>query len=243
MDLPGIRADPTFKAMTTYGQFCPVALGAEIFAERWTPLILRELLMGGRRFSDIQRGVPRMSKNLLTQRLHALQRSGIIEQRPAQDGHHEYHLTVGGRELGAVIDALGTWGYRWASKDLADKNLDPDFLMWSLRRLVRIDAIPDKRVVLQFRFRGHKDRLFWLVLERPNVDLCLFDPGYEVNLEIEAEVQSLARVCLGHLALLQAMRDGGVEVHGAPHYRNALPNWLGVTRFAALAQTASATPP
>jgi len=225
--------------MTAYGQFCPVALGAEIFAERWTPLILRELLMGGRRFSDIHRGVPRISRNLLTQRLHALKSAGIIEQRPATDGHQEYHLTTGGRELGTVIDALGTWGYRWAAKDLSDKDLDPDFLMWSLRRLVRVDALPDQRVVLLFRFHGHRDRLFWLVLQRPDVDLCLFDPGYEVNLEIDARVEAMARVCLGHLALLQAMRDGAVEVHGAPHYRNALPNWLGVTRFAAMAKTAS----
>jgi DNA-binding HxlR family transcriptional regulator len=226
--------------MTAYGQFCPVALGAEIFAERWTPLILRELLMGGRRFSDIHRGVPRISRNLLTQRLHAFQRSGIIERRPGHDGHGlEYHLTAGGRELGAVIDALGTWGYRWACKDLTDKDLDPDFLMWSLRRLVRVDSLPDQRVVLLFRFRGYTDRLFWLVLQRPDVDLCLFDPGYEVNLEIEATVEPLARVCLGHLSLLEAMRDGRVEVHGAPHYRNALPSWLGVTRFAGMAKAVS----
>src|SRR6185312_5880513 len=104
--------------MTAYGQFCPVALGAEIFAQRWTPLILRELLMGGKRFSDIQRGVPRMSRNLLTQRLNSLRRSGIIEQTPADGGHgYEYRLTVAGRELSGVIDALGIWGYRWASKD------------------------------------------------------------------------------------------------------------------------------
>ncbi|MFL5561721.1 MAG: winged helix-turn-helix transcriptional regulator [Gemmatimonadaceae bacterium] len=103
-------------------------------------LILRELLVGGRRFSDIQRGVPRMSRNLLTQRLHSLRSSGIIEQLPAEGGHgYEYRLTIAGRELGAVIDALGTWGYKWASKDLSDKELDPDFLMWSLRRLVRVD--------------------------------------------------------------------------------------------------------
>ena len=230
--------------MLTYGQFCPVALGAEIFAERWTPLILRELLMGGRRFGDIHRGVPRISRNLLTQRLHSLQRSGIIEQRPADSGHgHEYCLTAAGRELGVVIEALGTWGYRWASKDLTDKDLDPDFLMWSLRRLVRIDALPDERVVLLFRFRRHPDRLFWLVLHRPDVDLCLFDPGYEVNLEIEAAVEALARVCLGHLSLLEAMRDGNVEVHGAPHYRNALSSWLGVTRFASLAKSAHAVSP
>lgn len=228
------------QPMSSYGQFCPVALGAEIFAERWTPLILRELLAGGRRFSDIHRGVPRISRNLLTQRLQSLCRSGIIEQLPAEDGHgREYRLTTSGRELSAVIDALGTWGYRWASKDLSAKDLDPDFLMWSLRRTVRIDALPDERVVLLFRFRRHADRYYWLVLNRTEVDLCLFDPGYEVSLEIDSAVEALARVCLGQVALLQAMRDGGIEVRGAPHYRNALPSWLGVTRFAALAAAAN----
>ena len=222
--------------MSSYGQFCPVALGAEIFAERWTPLILRELLMGGRRFSDIHRGVPRISRNLLTQRLQSLRRSGIIEQSPAENGHgHEYRLTSAGRELGAVIDALGTWGYRWASKDLSDEHLDPDFLMWVLRRMVRVDTLPDERVVVLFRFRRYHDRLFWLVLQRPEADLCLFDPGYEVNLEVDAEVRALARVCLGQVGLLDVIRSGDVEVHGAPHYRKGLAGWLGVTRFASLA--------
>jgi len=222
--------------MSSYGQFCPVALGAEIFAERWTPLILRELLMGGRRFSDIHRGVPRISRNLLTQRLQSLRRSGIIEQSPAENGHgHEYRLTSAGRELGAVIDALGTWGYRWASKDLSDEHLDPDFLMWVLRRMVRVDTLPDERVVVLFRFRRYHDRLFWLVLQRPEADLCLFDPGFEVNLEVDAEVRALARVCLGQVGLLDVIRSGDVEVHGAPHYRKGLAGWLGVTRFASLA--------
>jgi DNA-binding HxlR family transcriptional regulator len=226
--------------MTSYGQFCPVALAAEIFAERWTPLILRELLSGGRRFNDIQRGVPRISRNLLTQRLESLRGSGILERLPTEGGHgHEYRLTDAGRELGAVIEALGTWGYRWASKDLTDEHLDPDFLMWALRRMVRIDALPKERVVLLFRFRRYADRFFWLVLHRPEIDLCLFDPGYEVNLEIDAEVRALARVCLGQWGLLQAMRAGDVEVHGAPHHRNALPSWLGVTHFASSARNAS----
>lgn len=229
--------------MTDYGQFCPVALGAEIFAERWTPLILRELLAGARRFSDIHRGVPRISRNLLTQRLHSLCGSGIVEQLPSEVGHghgHEYHLTTAGRELAPVVEALGTWGYAWASKDLADEHLDPDFLMWTLRRMIRIDALPDERVVLLFRFRHHRDRVYWLVLHRPEVDLCLFDPGHEVNLEIDAEVGALAHVCLGHHGLLQAVRAGDVEIHGAPHHRKALPSWLGATHFADATKNVSA---
>jgi DNA-binding HxlR family transcriptional regulator len=226
--------------MTAYGQFCPVALAAEIFAERWTPLILRELLLGGRCFSDIHRGVPRISRNLLTQRLESLRHSGIIEQvQNAGERTHLYRLTLAGRALGPVIDALGTWGYNWASKDLEDERLDPDFLMWALRRMVRTDALPDERVVVMFRFRHHTDHWYWLVLERPEVDLCLKDPGYEVSLEVEGTVEAFAHVCLGHVGLLQVMRSGEVEVRGAPRYRNALPSWLGVTRFASLAKNAT----
>jgi len=226
--------------MSTYGQFCPIAMAAEIFAERWTPLILRELLKGAHRFSDIQRGNPKISKNLLTRRLQSLRSSGIIEIVSAQSGKgHEYRLTEAGRELEAVIEALGTWGYRWASKDLSDEHLDPGWLMWVLRRMVRVDALPEERVVLLFRFRRRGDQLFWLVLHRPEVDLCLFDPGYEVCLEIVGEVEALARVLLGQAELLQVMRAGRVEVHGAPRYRKALPSWIGVTHFASSAHATS----
>jgi DNA-binding HxlR family transcriptional regulator len=229
--------------MTLYGQFCPVALGAEIFAQRWTPLILRELLLGERGFNDIHRGVPRISKNLLARRLEALRSCGIIE-RPPGSGERKrvYRLTVAGRALGPVIDALGTWGYNWASKDLEDESLDPDFLMWSLRRMVRVDALPDERIVIAFRFRKHEDRLYWLVLRRPEVDLCLEDPGYDVSLEVDGTVAALARVCLGHTDLPHAVKSGDIDVRGAPRYRSALSNWLGVTRFAALAASAARPP-
>lgn len=228
------------SSMTAYGQFCPVALGAEIFAERWTPLILRELLHGGLCFSDIHRGVPRISRNLLTQRLDSLRHSGIIEQvQVAGERRHQYRLTPSGRALGPVIDALGTWGYNWASKDLEDEHIDPDFLMWTLRRLVRKDVLPDERVVVVFRFRRHTDRYYWLVLQRPEVDLCLHDPGYDVSLEVEGTVAAFAGVCLGRVGILQAMRAGDVDVRGAPRYRNAFPNWLGVTHFANSAKNAT----
>jgi DNA-binding HxlR family transcriptional regulator len=230
--------------MTQYGQFCPVALGAEIFAERWTPLIIRELLLGERGFSEIHRGVPRISRNLLTQRLESLCRSGVIEQCQVRGEHrHLYRLTAAGRELGPVIDALGTWGYNWASKDLHDEQLDPDFLMWSLRRMVRVDTLPDERVVVEFRFRRRQgDRLYWLVLQRPEVDLCLFDPGYEVSLDVEATVEILARVCLGQMDLPQALKTGSIEVRGTPRHLSGLSSWLGVSRFVALARKTAIAP-
>jgi DNA-binding HxlR family transcriptional regulator len=229
--------------MSSYGQFCPLALGAEIFAQRWTPLIVRELLAGGRRFGDIQRGVPRMSRNLLVQRLGSLQRAGIIYRCVAPDGRgNEYLLTDAGRGLGAVIDALGSWGYKWASKDLTDDQLDPDFLMWALRRMVRVDALPDERIVALFRFRGFPHREFWLVLERPHVDLCLFDPGFEVDVAVTADVQALARVCLGHIALEHAVKSGSVELSGPLRGRRTLYASLGITRFATGAAGAIGSP-
>lgn len=226
--------------MSSYGQFCPVALGAEIFAERWTPLILREMLHGEISFSDLHRGVPRISKNLLVQRLQPLHASGIIEQVAAGEHRRHYRLTVAGLALGPVIDALGTWGYNWASKDLDDEHLDPDFLMWSLRRLLRMDALPDERVVVAFRFRGHADRLYWLVLQRSGVDLCLHDPGYGVSLEVNGTVAALAGVCLGHAEIRRAIHDGEVELLGASRHRKGFPTWLGVTHFAALPKVAAA---
>jgi DNA-binding HxlR family transcriptional regulator len=220
--------------MTLYGQFCPVAMGAEIFAERWTPLILRELMYGEVGFNDIHRGVPRISKNLLAQRLKSLRGSGIVEQ-VRHDGvrKHLYRLTPAGRALGPVVEALGTWGYNWASKDLEDDRLDPDFLMWTLRRLVRVNSLPEERIVILFRFRRHEDRSYWLVLMRPDVDLCMEDPGYEVSLEVEGTVAALAHVCLGRIDVPHAVKSGDVEVRGAPRYRSALSSWLGVTHFAA----------
>ena len=220
--------------MTVYGQFCPVAMGAEIFAERWTPLILRELLPGELGFNDIHRGVPRISKNLLAQRLESLRGSGIVE-RFRRDGErrHAYRLTAAGRALGPVVEALGAWGYDWASKDLEDDHLDPDFLMWTLRKLIRVGNLPGERIVILFRFRQYEDRSYWLVLTRPDVDLCMEDPGYEVQLEIEGMVAALARVCLGRVDLPQAVKCGDVGVFGAPRYKTALSSWLGVTHFAA----------
>lgn len=222
-----------FSGMKGYGQFCPVAMGAEVFAERWTPLILRELLAGARHFAHLHRGLPRISRNLLTLRLDALQHAGIIEKQvPANGRGYEYCLTAAGREFSPVIEALGTWGYKWCTRDLRDEQIDPDHLMWVLRRLVRIENLPLRRVVICFRFRQNPNRRFWLVLNRPEVDVCLKDPGFETDVQVLADLRALADICLGHLSFQTASWQGKVVLSGPSHYREELANWIGVTRFA-----------
>jgi DNA-binding HxlR family transcriptional regulator len=219
--------------MKGYSQFCPVALAAEVFAERWTPLILRELLSGARRFADIHRGVPRMSRNLLCQRLEALAHIGIIERKPLAHGRgSEYHLTDAGRAFGPVVESLGAWGYKWSSRDLRDEHLDPDFLMWVLHRLVRTENLPDHRVVVYVQFRQTPKRRYWLILNRPEVDVCLFDPGFEVDLEVVADVRTLADICLGHVKVRDAISRGWLTLLGARQICKDFSSWLGTAHYA-----------
>ncbi|HEX6140914.1 MAG TPA: helix-turn-helix domain-containing protein [Candidatus Limnocylindria bacterium] len=227
--------------MEGYGQFCPIALGAEIFAQRWTPLILRELLLGSHRFSELQRGVPRISRNLLVQRLGALEKAGIIERRPRVDRRgYDYYPTPAGEELRPVVHALGAWGYRWAARKLRPENLDARLLMWFLRRSIKVDRLPAHRVVTRFDFhapdlspgRSKHPESFWLVLDRPEVELCLSDPGHEVDLTVRADVSALTRVYLGHLSLLTTLRDGSVELIGRRALRAGFHAWLGISGFA-----------
>jgi DNA-binding HxlR family transcriptional regulator len=222
--------------MKGYGQFCPVALAAEVFAERWTPLILRELLSGARRFADIHRGVPRISRNLLCQRLDALAHSGIIDRKPIGNRRgFEYQLTDAGREFGPVIESLGAWGYKWSTRDLRDEDLDPDFLMWVMHRLVRTENLPDRRVVVFFKFRQAPKRRYWLVLNRTECDVCLFDPGFGIDLEVVADLRALAEICLGHLTVGDATKHGALTLSGARNFCRKFPTWLGTAHYASAA--------
>ncbi len=180
--------------MRGYGQFCPVALGAEVFAERWTPLILRELLAGSHRFSELQRGLPGVPRALLAQRLGSLQRAGLIERRPMRAGRGwEYHLSPAGLSFQPVVEALGRWGYEWAAEQLRPDNLDAGLLMWFPRRRVQVDRLPPERVTVQFEFRDADKRRSWLLLHRPEADLCLADPGFDTDLRVATDVPTFTR--------------------------------------------------
>lgn len=220
-----------------YGQFCPIARAAEILAERWTPLIVRELLCGSVRFSDLQRGVPRMSTALLSARLKGLEHAGIIERHRAENGRGwEYRLTGAGRELFPIIEGMGNWAQRWVRDDLvADENLDPDLLMWDVRRWVTTDHMPDRRrFVVQFEFSGvHRTRRrYWLVLERGHTDLCVKDPGFEVDVFVFSSIRTLTEVWLGHASLDRAIRDEALRLDGARKDIDAFKRSFALSMFA-----------
>ncbi|HTV37478.1 MAG TPA: helix-turn-helix domain-containing protein [Xanthobacteraceae bacterium] len=219
-----------------YGQFCPVALAAEILAERWMPLIVRELLCGSVRFNELQRGVPRMSSALLAQRLKQLHFAGIVERQRGQAGGFEYHLTRAGRELFPVVESMGLWAQRWLRHDLVDTaNLDPDLLMWDIRRNVVGQASPrEGRYVAQFRLSGVpiSRRRYWLVFERGVVDLCYRNPGFDVDLFVESSLRVLTQVWLGHISINQAVRDGRLRLDGSRGDLAAFRSWFALSMFA-----------
>ena len=222
---------------SVYGQFCPVAVASEIFAERWTPVILRELVLGSRRFNDIQRGVPKISRALLVKRLRELVAHGIIDS-----GNGEYCLTEAGQELGEVVVHLGTWGARWTAPARRDR-LDAKLLTWDMRRRIAVDKLPEKRVVVRFDFRGvpvgHKaPKTYWLVLERPEVDLCIIEPGFEVDVFVDADLAALTRVWLGELPFRQAIREGDIKLTGDRQGVRDFPSWLLLSTLAAVPRAA-----
>jgi DNA-binding HxlR family transcriptional regulator len=238
MDLLGPRAVLTLEAMKGYGQFCPVAKAAEIFAERWTPLVLRELVCGSHRFSHLHRGVPLMSRTLLAQRLVQLEDAGIIRSAARTKGRgREYFLTPAGEELRPVIEGLGEWGQRWARSQIRPEDLDPGLLMWDIRRRVNTERLPDRRVVVQFDFRAvpktvRSPATFWLILEQRDVDVCLKHPGFEIDLLVDADLVALTKAWMGDLRLADAMRSGLVRVEGPTALVRAFPGWLALSGFA-----------
>ena len=224
--------------MHGYGQFCPVAQALEVLGERWTLLVVRELLAGSSRFNEIHRGVPLMSPTLLSQRLRRLVRAGIVER----GAHGEYVLTAAGRELSGVVDGLGVWGLRWARDEIRPEHLDPSTLVWDMRRRFDHDAVPDRRIVIELRFRGitRGHAVWWLAVDRAAVDVCLTDPGFGVDLLVDADLRTMIMVWMGDLPLTEALRAGEVVVTGAPTLERAFPSWLRLSVVAGVERPGSA---
>jgi DNA-binding HxlR family transcriptional regulator len=198
-----------------------------VLDERWTILVVRELLLGSRHFNDLRRGLPKMSPALLSKRLKSLTRAGVVE-RTEVDGRTAYTLTECGRELGEVVHALGTWGTRWIG-ELGEADLDPHLLMWDIRRSVPIDTWPRSRTTVAFRLDGvaPKASRWWLVVAAGGAEVCDFDPGYDVTGTVATSLRTLTRIWRGDVGWQHALSDGSVAVSGPADVRRAIPAWIG----------------
>lgn len=211
---------------SSYRQFCPVAKAMELFDERWTLLLVRELVLGSERFNDLRRGLPRMSPSLLSTRLHQLTAAGIVHR--VTDGRDiRYVLTPAGRDLEAVVEALGAWGSRWTGR-LGDEDLDPKLLMWDMHRNVDRSAIPLEKVVVRFAFTDAPlgSRSWWLVITADEVDVCDLDPGFDVSVEVTADLRALTEIWRGEQRWPDALRSGTVAIDGPVMLRRTLPGWF-----------------
>lgn len=204
--------------MKGYGQFCPVAKTAEIFAQRWTPLVIRELCFGPRRFNEVHMGVPLMSRALLVQRLSELEEAGVIATQPLAQGKL-YSLTPAGAQMSELICLMSDWGQRHGQGRIAHEELDPTLLMWGMKRQVDLDELPDHDVVLRFEFRGipkaHAARRYWWMILRPDdVEVCLKDPGRDVDVVLASDLEAFVRVWMGHRGLADALAKGDITLSG-----------------------------
>ncbi|HEX8215380.1 MAG TPA: helix-turn-helix domain-containing protein [Allosphingosinicella sp.] len=224
-------------AQRSYKQFCPVAMAAEILCTRWTILVLRELIAGSSRFNELRRGVPRMSPALLSQRLKELEAAGVVRRAPSvsEPGVFEYSLTDSGRELEPLIEGFGCWGQRWVTTELSLEHLDAPLLMWDMRRNLVLEPMPKRRSIIHFRFpeQAPKDRSWWLLVEPgAPVDLCSFDPGFEVDLYVSGDLRTMTAIWMGLDTVRAAKAAGRLHLTGDPELASNMQAWLGLSPFA-----------
>ena len=219
--------------MKGYGQFCPVAKATEVLGEKWTPLIIRELITDDQSFNDLRKGVPLMSPSLLSSRLKSLENCGVVERNKTDKGVI-YSLTEAGEELRPVIEQLGVWGQRWARSDMSKRDLDPTLLMWDAHRRIDTSYFPGERSVLRFEFVDYpsKQRLWWLVIVDGEVDICLKDPGHEVTLYIQSTLKTMTQVWMGDLSVSKAKRDKLLNLKGNTVIKNSMSSWIGCSLLA-----------
>ena len=214
--------------MDGYGQFCPVSKASEVVCQRWTPLILRELLVGSTRFNEIRRGVPTCSPALLSRRLKDLERVGVVE-RISAGRTVEYHLTEAGRELFPVILGLGEWGQRWVRTDYRSDELDPGLLLWDVRRNLDPSGLGEHPVTIQFVFPAlpAKRRFYWVVVDKHGIDLCLTDPGRDVDATVEADLRTLTEVWMGDARFEDSVANQRIVLRGPSRLTRRIPAWFG----------------
>lgn len=218
-----------------YGQFCPIAMAAEILCTRWTALLIREFLCGSTRFNEIRKGVPRISPTLLSKRLIELETAGVIRSVKGAKGLKEYHLTQAGEELRPLVMGIGVWGQRWVESELTLDNLDPELLIWDMHRGLDINPFPAKRVCLQFVFDDLPiiSQNYWLLVDpQSGVEACYADPGYDVDLYAVCNLRTMTAIWMGMDTVKKAIHDGRLELSGNNDLASSIDKWLALSPFA-----------
>lgn len=213
--------------MSSYGQFCPLAQAVQLLCERWTLLVVRELVAGSTRFNEIKKGVPLMSPSLLSSRLKQLVAAGVVEKSGGK-ASHIYSLSPAGLELRPIVELLGAWGHRWAPSKLNKIDLDASLLMWDMRRTVDPAIFPKRRIVVQFEYSDTPKaaRDWWLVAEKGEIDLCLNDQGFDVDIMIKCSLKAMTEVWVCQKRFRDAVKNGDIKVAGDPKLINKLQDWL-----------------
>lgn len=226
--------------MRTYGQYCPIARGAEIFAERWTPLIVRNLSLGCGNFTEILEGAPGLSRTLLSQRLKELERFGIVTSAAKPDGRgHHYTLTASGRDLFKVCVVLGEWGAHWL--EIAPQHLDPFVALWSMCNALRRDRLPERRIVVRFDFTGRpRPERYWLLIEHADTEICKEYPGLDEDLFVTADAEAFIKWHAGQLSWANAIHNRRIRLHGPSSLVRAFPTWNARSGFAHIKPVAHA---
>lgn len=217
-----------------YGQFCPIAKALELIGERWNLLIVRELLMGSTRFNELQRGLSLISPSILTKRLNDLADATVLVKKkiPGQKGY-EYQLTDMGRSLLPVLDSIGEWGMRWAREYVDETDLDLDLLMLYLERSIVREKLPGGETIIRFQFTNlQKHRDWWLIVKQDHTDVCLKDPGKEVNVYFSVDLKTMIDLWMGDCSYKHALADGRLKLVGDNALTRSVSSWLALSYFA-----------
>jgi DNA-binding HxlR family transcriptional regulator len=226
MDRMDEAPEPAIEAPKGYGQYCPITRAVEVLGERWSLLIVRDMITGSTHFNDLARGNPGLSRSLLSKRLRQLERAGIVERVDDQ-----YRLTPAGRDLEPVVMGLGAWGARWQFGEPRDDELDAELLMWWVHDRLDLSTLPDRRVVLEFDFTDQRRR-FWIVRDSGGPSVCSTDPGFEVDVVVRTDLPTMYRVWLGRQELRDAVRAGQVELSGQDAFVRRMPDVLQLSPVA-----------
>ena len=212
-----------------YGQYCPVAQALDILGDRWTLLIIRDMLTGTKYFNHLHRGLPGLSRALLSKRLQYLQETGIIVKQHNDDASKhttEYRLTEAGIDLQPIISSLLVWGTKWSFDDPTEEQLDPLLLMWWMRSRVHQDSLPEERITIQFNFHSPKSDTYWLVLSKDDSVICVTDPGYEIQVIVTANLKQFFKVWLGMYSYHRAIEAQDIVIDAISTWQDAFPTWF-----------------